>query len=206
MRSVPLLAALVLASAACSETGPTGSSRVRPGSPAALASAPAASGPLIVRFEAGYPITVTFDLADGLLAVFIARDGFAGCGEPFTIFRPAQYQQVSNPVVQGLINELFRAETFVTVYPWHGEDIEVDPCAFLLNTPKVARGTAKVVRTDNNAAGVEAQLANAFGYTAEGTLTLTGGGEARFRALFRSVVTSSGVVRVNQDIELVPLP
>jgi hypothetical protein len=158
-----------------------------------------------VRFEAGYPITVTFDLADGLLAVFIARDGFAGCGEPFTIFRPAEYQQVSNPVLQDLFNELFRAETFVTIYPWHGEDIEVDPCGFLLNTPKVARGTANIVRTDNNVFGVEAKRANAFGYRAEGTLTLTGGGNANFRAFFQVTVTSSGVVSVNQDITLVPL-
>lgn len=202
MRSVPLLAVLALASTACSEAGPTGSSPVSPGSAVSLASAPAASGPLVVRFEGGYPITVTFDLADGLLAVFIARDGFAGCGEPFTIFRLAQYQQVSNPVVQDLMNELFRTEAFVTVYPWEGEDIEVDPCGFLLNTPKVGRGTAHVVRTDNNVVGAEAQRANAFGYTAEGTLTLTGGGEAHFRVFFRSVVTSSGVVRANQDINL----
>jgi hypothetical protein len=202
MRSVPLLAVLALASTACSEAGPTGSNPASPGSAASVADAPATSGPLVVRFEGGYPITVTFDLADGLLAVFIARDGFAGCGEAFTIFRPAQYQEVSNPVVQDLMNELFRTEAFVTVYPWEGEDIEVDPCGFLLNTPKVGRGTAQVVRTDNNVVGAEAQRANAFGYTAEGTLTLTGGGEAHFSVFFRSVVTSSGVVRADQDINL----
>jgi hypothetical protein len=206
MRSVPLLAVLALASTACAEAGPTGSSPASSGSAASLANAPAASGPLVVRFEGGYPITVTFDLADGLLAVFIARDGFAGCGEPFTIFRLAQYQQVSNPAVQDLISELFRTETFVTVYPWEGQDIEVDPCGFLLNTPKVGRGTASVVRTDNNAAGVEAQRANAFGYTAEGTLTLTGGGKAQFRAFFRAAFASSGEVEANQDINLVPMP
>ena len=206
MRSVPFLAVLALASTACSEAGPTGSSPASPGSAASLASAPAASGPLVVRFENGYPIMATFDLADGLIAVFIARDGFAGCGEPFTIFRLAQYQQVFSPVVEDLINELFRTEAFVTVYPWGGEDIEVDPCGFLLNTPKVARGTAQVVRTDNNAVGAEAQRANAVGYRVEGTLTLTGGGKARFLGFWRAAVTPSGVVEVNQDINLVPIP
>ena len=208
MRWISPLTALALASlsaVACSEAGLTGSTPAAPGTALSLADAPAASGPLVIRFEGGYAIMVSFDLADGLLAVYIARDGFVGCGESFTVFRPAQYEDVSNPLIQDLVNELFRADAFVTVYPWDGQDIEADPCGFLLDTPKIARGMARLLRTDNNLFGAAAERANAFGFTAAGVLDLTGGGQAHYNAISRAVATSGGGFTIKEDINLVPL-
>jgi hypothetical protein len=207
MRSLWPLTALALASVsavACTD-GPTASGPAAPGTALSLAGAPAASGPLVIRFEGGYAIMVSFDLADGMLAVYIARDGFVGCGESFTVFRPAQYQDVSNPLIQDLVNELFRADAFVTVYPWEGQDIETDPCGFLLDTPKIATGTARLLRTDNNLFGAVSGRANAFGYTAEGILDLTGGGKAHYNAISRAVATPEGGFKVTEEINLVLL-
>jgi hypothetical protein len=190
---------------ACTDSGTTAPRSTTDGSALSPASAPAASGPLVIRFESGYPIIASFDLADGLLAVHIARDGFAGCGEPFTVFRPGLFQDVSSPTFQDLVTELFRAEVFVTVYPWEGQDIEADPCGFLLNTPRIARGTAHLLRTDNNLFGAAAPRANAFGYAVEGLLELTAGGQAHYSTVSRGVAVPAGGVLITEDITLVPL-
>lgn len=193
-----------LACLACSET--TAPRSEVDGTILSLASAPASSGPLVIRFESGYPIIASFDLADGLVAVHIARDGFAGCGEPFTIFRPGLFQDVSSPTFQDLVTELFKADVFVTVYPWEGQDIEVDPCGFLLNTPRIARGSAHLLRTDNNLFGTAVPRANAFGYTVEGLLDLTAGGRAHYSTVSRGVAVPAGGFVITENITLAPLP
>jgi hypothetical protein len=194
-----------LGTLACTDAEMTAAPLAGDGSAPSAASAPAASGPLVVRFESGYALIASFDLADGLLAVHIARDGFAGCAEPFTVFRPGLFQDVSSPTFQDLVNELFRAEVFVTVYPWEGQDIEADPCGFLLNTPKLARGSAHLVRTDNNLFGAAAPRANAFGYTADGRVELTAGGLAHYSTVSRGVAVPAGGFLLKEDIRLVPL-
>lgn len=207
MRSTSLLTALTLTltAVACTEPGPTESGLLPSGVPASMSNAPAASGSFVARFSAGYVLIATFDLADGLVAIHGARNAFLFCGESPTIFHPAEFQQVLSPRDEELINELFRADAFVSVYPWEGQDIEVDLCGFLLGTPKIARGTAHLLNTDNNRFGAVSQRGNAFGYTAQGVLDLTSGGQAHYNAIFRAVATPGGGFRVTEDINLVAL-
>jgi hypothetical protein len=86
-----------------------------------------------------------------------------------------------------------------------GEDIEADPCGFLLNTPKIAWGTASLLRTDHNLFGTAMERANAFGYKADGILALTSGGHARCNAISRGVAMPGGGFTIKEDINLVPL-
>jgi len=148
-----------------------------------------------------------------MVAIHIARDAFAFCGEPFTIFRPGQFQDVFTPADELLVQELFRAEgAFVTIYAWAGQNIlETDDilCAFLLNQPRLARGTAHLVNTDNdlNAGSREAPIrADAFGFTAEGIVELTGGGRAHYSGFSRAVFFPPDQVKVASGISLTPLP
>jgi hypothetical protein len=207
MRSLWPLTALALASlsaVACTD-GPTASGPVPSGLTVSKLSAPDASGPLVVRFTSAYVLIATFDLADGLLAIHGPRNAFLFCGESPTMFHPAQFQDVMSPADQDLVNELFRTEAFVTIYPWEGQDIEADLCGFLLGTPKIATGTAHLLRTDNNLFGAVSGRANAFGYRAEGILDLTGGGKAHYNAISRAVATPGGGFKVTEEINLVPL-
>jgi len=209
MRSPAALITLALASlslVACTDAGPTDARPAASGnSTVSLSSAPEASGPIVVRFTAGYVLIATFDLADGLVAIHGPRNAFLFCGESPTIFHPAQFQDVLSPADEDLVTELFRTEAFVTVYLWEGQDIEADVCGFLLDTPKIARGTAHLLRTDNNLFGALSPRANAFGYTAQGVLDLTGGGRAHYNAISRAVATPGGGFTVTEEINLVPL-
>jgi hypothetical protein len=207
MRSSTSLMALALASlsaVACTEPTPTGS---RP----SLSSAPEASGPIVGRSSSGF-FFAAFDAQHGLFAIHIGRDGFGFCGEPFTLFHPGQFQDVLTPPDELLIQELFRAEgAFVSIYAWDGQDIlQTDEilCDFLLNGPRLARGTAHLVNTDNDLlAGLrnEPIRADAFGFTAEGTVELTGGGRAHYSALSRFVFFPPDQIKVTERISLVPL-
>ena len=212
MRSSASLLALALASVsavACSEPGPTGSSPVSPGSGTVLAvsNAPDASGPIVIRSVSGFFPFLVFDAKHALVAIHIARDGFGFCGEPFTLFHPAQFQDVLTPANADLIQELFRNDgVFVTIYAWAGQDILVDDdvlCDFLAGTP-IARGTAHLLNTDNDLLGVPGR-ADAFGFTAQGTVDLTAGGTAHYNAFARWVYFPPDDVKVRAGITLVPL-
>ncbi|MFL5494993.1 MAG: hypothetical protein ACJ8DC_11480 [Gemmatimonadales bacterium] len=149
-----------------------------------------------------------FDAERGLVAIHIARDGFAFCGEPFTIFHPGQFQDVLNQANADLIHELFRSDgVFVSVYTWAGQDIlETDEilCEFLLGGTPLARGTAHLVNTDSNLLAVPGR-ADGFGFTAEGTLELTSGGSAHYNAFARSVFLPPDQLKVSAGINLRPL-
>ena len=218
MRSPTSLMALVLASLsafACTESSPTGSSPVSPGSPLSLSSALPASGPIVIRSISGYFPFAILDASHGLFVIHLARNGFGFCGEPFTIFHPGQFQDVFIPANADLVHELFRAEgVFTSVYAWAGQDIgftldggfedEVKLCDFLLTATPLARGTARVVRTDNNLVGAPDRM-DTFGFTAEGTLTLNGGGSAHYNGSSRVVFVPPDRVKVSARIDLEPL-
>lgn len=217
MRSPTSLPALVLASLsafACTESSPTGSSPVSPGPPLSLSSASPASGPIVIRSISGYFPFAILDASHGLFAIHLARNGFGFCGEPFTIFHPGQFQDVFIPANADLVHELFRAEgVFTSVYAWAGQDIgftldggfedEVKLCDFLLTATPLARGTARVVRTDNNLVGAPDRM-DTFGFTAEGTLELTSGGLAHYTGGSRVVFLPPDQVKVSAGINFVP--
>jgi hypothetical protein len=217
MRSPTPLMALVLASlsaSACIESSPTGSSSASAGPPLSLSNAPSASGPIVIRSISGYFPLAILDASHGLFAIHIARNGFAFCGEPFTLFHPGQFQDVFNPANADLVHELFRAEgVFTSVYAWAGQDIgvrldggfedEAKLCDFLLTTTPLAQGTARVVRTDNNLLGVPDRM-DTFGFTAEGRLTLSSGGLAHYNGSSRVVLLPPDRVKVSARINLVP--
>ena len=216
MRVPASLETLALASLsailACAEPAPTESSPVpaglNSGPVSALSGAPEISGPIVVRGSSGFFFFV-FDAPRGLFAIHIARNGFGFCGEPFTIFRPGQFQQVQNPVDELLVQQLFQAEAFVTIYAWAGQDIlETDDilCDFLLNSPKIAQGTAHLVETDNALFGSPGTRVNAFGFTAEGVVELTGGGKAHYSAYWRFAGRTVEDLKGTEAIILHPLP
>jgi hypothetical protein len=163
----------------------------------------------VVRGSSGFFFFI-FDAQHGMFALHIARDGFAFCGEPFTVFRPGQFQQVLSPADQLLVQQLFQAEgAFVTIYAWQGQDIfETDEilCDFLLNGPRLAEGTARLVSTDNNLFGSPTSRVNAFGFVAEGVVELTGGGAARYSGYSRLAGRTSEDLKATAGINLVPLP
>jgi hypothetical protein len=155
------LALATLSAGACSDSGPTGSGPVS----AALAtsSAPDASGSIVIRSVSGYFPFAILDARHGLFAIHVARNGFGFCGEPFTIFHPGQFQDVFIPANADLIQELFRVEgVFTTFYAWAGQDIgvgfdggfedEEKLCDFLLTATPLARGTTRVVRSNERQA------------------------------------------------------
>ena len=218
MRSPTSLMAFVLASLsafACTESGPTGSSPVSPGSPLSLSSAPPTSGPIVIRSISGYFPFAIPDASHGLFAIHVARNGFGFCGEPFTIFHPGQFQDVFIPANADLVHELFRAEgVFTSVYAWAGQDIgvrldggfedEAKLCDFLLTATPLARGTARAARTDNNLIGAPDRM-DTFGFTVQGTLELTSGGLAQYNGVSRVFFLPPDQVKVSAGINLVPL-
>jgi len=144
-----------------------------------------------------------------MFAIHIPADGFGGCGEPFTVIRPGDFQHVLTPADVLLIQELIRTKViFVTVFAWEGQDVFENLCDFLMNGPRLARGTAHLVNTDNDLqAGLrDAPIrADAFGFTAEGTVELTGGGRAHYSSLSRFVFFPPDQLKVTEAINLVPL-
>src|SRR5262249_46978656 len=102
-----------------------------------------------------------------------------------------------------------------TVYAWAGQDIGVRVdgaveddtklCDFLLTGTPLARGTARVVGTDNNLLGVPDRT-DSFGFTAVGTLELTSGGLAHYTGSSRVVFFPPDEVKVSARVNLVTLP
>jgi hypothetical protein len=163
----------------------------------------------------GYFPFAILDARHGLFAIHVARNGFGFCGEPFTIFHPGQFQDVFIPANADLIQELFRVEgVFTTFYAWAGQDIgvgfdggfedEEKLCDFLLTATPLARGTTRVVRTDNNLDGVPNRM-DTFGFTATGTLGLTSGGSAHYSGYSRVVFLPPDQEQVTAGINLEPL-
>jgi hypothetical protein len=145
---------------------------------------------MVVRGEAFF-FYIIFDAKEGLAAVLNGRDGIGGCGEPSTLSRPGRFQHVISPQDELLINELFKAdEAFVHLYAWDGI-FPPDDDAFcaLVTGPRLARGTAYLVNTDNDLTAFlrDPVRANAFGLAANGVVTFTGGGTAGFHAVSRIV-------------------
>lgn len=156
-----------------------------------FSNAPSQSGLRVVRGTSFF-FFVVFDADHGMAAAINGRDGIANCGEPFTVSQPGRFQDVLNPSDEILVQELFKADAaFVHVYAWDGVPPPDDDafCA-LLTGPRIARGRARLVSTDNDFFAFLRSMpirADAFGFTAQGTVNLTAGGTARFNAVDRVV-------------------
>ena len=183
-----LVAATLLT--ACTEPSRPNDGTTAPHAPFSPSAAGAASGAMVVRGEAFF-LFVIFDAKNGLAAVLNGRDGIASCGEPFTVSRPGRFQDVISPQDESLIKELFKADgAFVHLYAWDGI-FPPDDDAFcaLVTGPRLARGRAHLVYTDNDLLAFlrDPVRANSFGLAGNGVVTLTAGGTARFNAVSRIV-------------------
>jgi hypothetical protein len=146
----------------------------------------------VVRGTSAF-LFLLFDFEHRLAAAHNARDGFRGlCGDVTTVFTPGEFQDILSPADEILVQELFKAEgAFVNVYPWDGvfpPTVEA-LCDFLHGT-RLAQGTARLVNTDNDFFAFlrDAPIrADAFGFTAQGTVNLASGGQAQYNAALRFV-------------------
>jgi hypothetical protein len=200
-----LIAASLLT--ACADPGRPTESSSPPLSPPSLSNGASASGAMVVRGEAFF-LYVIFDARTGMAVVLNGRDGIAGCGEPFTLSQPGRFQDVISPQDELLINELFKASgAFVHLYAWNGVFPPNDDafCAFVTG-PRIARGRAHLVYTDNDLLAFlrDPIRANSFGLAANGVVSLTSGGTARFNAVSRIVAVSPDKINETNRIGLTP--
>lgn len=169
-------------------------------------------GAVLVRFEDRF-LFIALDYEKELLASHGWTDGFpAICGDAVTVIHLADFQLVLNPADQDLIMQLLKADkTFVRVYDWTGQpDINTTLCSGRI----LYRGIGKLVNTDNDLfpgdANADRPRTNAFGFTAQGTLSDPGGSEVHYNAVQRFVldIAGDGTVtrfRENRTISVRPL-
>jgi hypothetical protein len=203
----PLFAAALLT--ACADPYKPADVSGGPLPPSSLSKAGSASGAMVVRGTAFF-LYVIFDAQAGMAVVLNGRDGIAGCGEAFTLSRPGEFQDVISPQDELLIQELFKADgAFVHLYSWNGV-FPPDDDAFcaLVTGPRIARGRARLVYTDNDLLAFlrDPVRANSFGLSGNGVVGLTGGGTARFNTLSRIVgippQTAGQEFRVNETARI----
>jgi hypothetical protein len=147
-------------------------------------------GALIVR-SANRFLLIALDFEKQLLASHGWTDGFPGmCGDPITVVHLNDLQLLFNPAEQELVMQLLRADqTFVRVHDWTGQPpIESTLCEGTV----LYHGVGRVLRTDNDllpgGENADHPRTNAFGFTAQGTLTDAWGGQVHYNAIQRFIL------------------
>lgn len=147
------------------------------------------SGVVRIQDEVGFFIV---DPSSGLMSFHGLNLSFAQLcsGAPFTI-DPLTIQLIFTPV--GMIHALFSGqENNVLIYPAVSlpdpNHAEPSDCPLLAPLPVLASGTTRVIRTDNSLTGA-GPGANAFGWTATGTLKDTRtGADVQYSETVRALV------------------
>lgn len=205
-----VMAALVVG---CSERNmPTEASQVLPGPAFDFTNGPSelhTTRLFLLRFKSHFGY-YAIDFENQLLAFHSTDNADQFCGQAVTAYDLADRQGVFNPADETLIMDLLLAsEHFVKVYDWAGLMPDPIDCTYLdLNL--LAEGTARFQLTDNDFLAflrTEPLRANAAGFTSEGTLNLTGGGQTHYNAAQRVVFfPPDNVPEFTGKINLTPDP
>lgn len=154
-----------------------------------------------------------------LVAFGSTGDGPFPCATS-TVLTPGDLQRIVRDPSSGTDPDAFPElrlfvadELFMFVYDWTGMPNPFT-CDFILNGPRIAEGTARLVNTDNDFFAFlrdDAPRTNSFGWQAHGTLQdLLNGGQVRFsghvRIAFRPAEPDDEVLVVQDKVTLVPDP
>lgn len=154
---------------------------------------PSSPGPLILRLhESDWFVFLFPDLRANLTASVGIVERFSAFCEPAPItIPPEDLQFLFSPT--GRIAVLVKGRDLpVIIYAGAipGADV-TEFCTQLANAPIIATGTAKVVLNHQD---LTSDASN--GYRAQGTVELTGGGQAQFSGVVKFVTTPDGSTRI----------
>jgi len=161
---------------------------------------------IIVRTETGF-FLVAFDFENQLISIHTTTDDILGCRDLTNVFPDADFQRIFSPADEILVQDLLLSKKhFVAVFDLSAP---LGTCEEIL-AAKLAEGTAQFVLTDNDFFAFLRDFgirANAFGFTAQGTLELmNGGGKAHYNTVQRFVFFPPDEVKVTEKINLRPDP
>ncbi len=164
----------------------------------------------VVRFTDGMGFFF-IDYQSGLMSFHGIQTSFADlCAGSPPVFDPLNIQLIFTPT--GTLHALITAEAHtVFIYPasplLDPNHIGLADCPVLLSLPLLAKGQARVVRTDNDIFGSNAPGADSFGLNSTGMLeNIIQGGTVGYTEIFRGQVMphSDEVSVVKLSITLSP--
>jgi len=189
------LALVVVTVAGCSEQ-PAAPTAVHDGaaSPASsIADAPESAG-IVMRGETFIAVGWT-DVREGIF-VMIGFDPVQYCTGPVN-FDFIPFQDVELHGGRGVLRHLQGTDLQTSVWPFAGFN-----CGLVTSVEPLATGVSDLVNTDNDFGGDGRSNANAFGFRAHGTLTLTSGAETAFSAHVNYLINGNKGFQANSQISL----
>jgi hypothetical protein len=172
---------------------------------------PGTAGPLVVRFQDGFFAILNVDETTNLQSVIGLPDDPTASAAPFCdgagAFEVLDWQLVIHP--SGPINALIQAGA-VNV---HIYDASAFGALFLagdfcgaVSLPRIAEGKATLRNTDNDLT-FSGTRANAFGWTASGTIQRFGDGRpVQYLDVARFAIGPSGASHVHSKVQLTDRP
>jgi len=162
-------------------------SALRPGHASAQLAPGARAG--IIRFQDRVAFFIV-DPASGLMSFHgIDTPWSALCSGAPPVFDPFSIQLIDDPA--GTLHALIQGqEHTVFIYPARelGNRIGLEACSFMATLPILASGRARLTRTDNDLTGSLAAGANAYGWSATGSLTKPNGEVVPYHEVVRGLI------------------